>query len=116
MYYTYTPSFRKDHSIIDWLSIVKTKPRSRVQVVEDDNDKVIWEDYVFQMDELVHLNFCVIENIYIDFDVDQLNIILSTGRHKENNNDMRSTLNLTKKMILDKMIKTIKRRIIIKKC
>jgi len=27
VYYTYTPSFRKDRSRVDWLSILKTKPR-----------------------------------------------------------------------------------------
>ena len=27
VYYTYTPSFRKDRSRVDWLSVLKTKPR-----------------------------------------------------------------------------------------
>jgi len=30
VYYTYTPSFRKDHNRVDYLSIVKTKFRSCV--------------------------------------------------------------------------------------
>ena len=28
VYYTYTPSFRKDRSRVDWLSILETKPRA----------------------------------------------------------------------------------------
>ena len=27
VYYTYTPSFRNDQSRVDWLSVLKTKPR-----------------------------------------------------------------------------------------
>jgi hypothetical protein len=33
VYYTYTPSFRKDWSRVDWSSVIKTKPRGRVKVV-----------------------------------------------------------------------------------
>jgi hypothetical protein len=33
VYYTYTPSFRKDRSRVDWLSILKTKPEGHVEVV-----------------------------------------------------------------------------------
>jgi len=33
VYYTYTPSFKKDQSRVDWLSILKTKSRGRVEVV-----------------------------------------------------------------------------------
>jgi len=33
VYYTYTLSFRKDQSRVDWLSVLKTKPRGRVEVV-----------------------------------------------------------------------------------
>jgi hypothetical protein len=45
--------FRKYHFRIDWLSIVKTKFRGRVQVVQDGNDKVTTRDDIFQLDELV---------------------------------------------------------------
>jgi hypothetical protein len=38
VYYTYTPSFRKDQSRVDWLSVLKTKPRGRVEVVQDENE------------------------------------------------------------------------------
>jgi hypothetical protein len=81
---------------------VKTKPKSHVQVVEDE---VIGGDDVFQMDELVdayrvalfaeleNLDFYVIKNTYIDVDVDvdvdvdELNIILSISIHRKNNNE-----------------------------
>jgi len=33
VYYIYTPSFREDLSRVGWLSILKTKPRGRVEVV-----------------------------------------------------------------------------------
>jgi hypothetical protein len=38
VYYTYTPSFRKDRSKVDWLSVLKTKPQGRVGVVQDENE------------------------------------------------------------------------------
>jgi hypothetical protein len=38
VYYTYTPSFRKDQPRVDWLSVLKTKPRGRVEVVQDENE------------------------------------------------------------------------------
>jgi hypothetical protein len=40
VYYTYTSSFRKDHSRVDSLSVVKTKPRGCVKVVQDGNDEL----------------------------------------------------------------------------
>ena len=53
VYYTYTPAFRKDRSRVDWLSILKTKPRGRVEVVQDENeDTSVWDE-VFQVSELV---------------------------------------------------------------
>jgi flagella basal body P-ring formation protein FlgA len=45
---THTPfSFRKDCSRVDWLSILKTKPRGRVEVVQDENDDSNMGDDVF---------------------------------------------------------------------
>jgi len=38
VYYTYTPYFRKDQSRVDWLSISKTTPRGRVEVVQNKNE------------------------------------------------------------------------------
>jgi len=39
-YYTHTSSFRKDHSRVDWLFVVKTKLRGCVKVVQDGNDEL----------------------------------------------------------------------------
>jgi hypothetical protein len=49
VYYTYTPSFKKDHNKIDWLFIVKTKLRShvKVEVIKDDKNEVSKGDDVF---------------------------------------------------------------------
>jgi len=53
VYYTYTPSFRKDQSRVDWLSILKTKPRGRVEVVQDENEDTSVIDEVFLASEVV---------------------------------------------------------------
>ena len=53
LYYTYTPSFRKDRSRVDWLSVLKTKLRGRVEVVQDENKDTSVIDEVFQASELV---------------------------------------------------------------
>ena len=45
VYYTYIPSFRKDQSRVDWLSISKTTPRGRVEVVQNKNeDTSVWDE------------------------------------------------------------------------
>jgi hypothetical protein len=69
---------------------VKTKPRDRVQVVQEDNDELNMVDDVFQIDELVdayrvapstnleeNLDFRLTENIFIDVDDQELNDILN---------------------------------------
>jgi len=53
VYYTYTRSFRKDRSRVDWLSVLKTKPRGRVEVVQDENNDSNMGDDVIQVSELV---------------------------------------------------------------
>jgi hypothetical protein len=53
VYYMYTPSFRKNCLKVDWLSILKTKPKGRVEVVQDENDDSNVGDDVFQVRELV---------------------------------------------------------------
>jgi hypothetical protein len=50
--YIYILFFRNDYNRVDWLSVVKFKSRSLVQVVENANNEVIGGD-VFQMDDLV---------------------------------------------------------------
>ena len=67
---------------------MKNKYRGRVQVVLENNNEVNIVDDVFKIDELVDayrvtpsidleekINFHVIENIFIDVDVDELNDI-----------------------------------------
>jgi hypothetical protein len=39
VYYTYTSFFRKDCLRVDWLSILKTRPRGRVEVAQDENNE-----------------------------------------------------------------------------
>ena len=53
VYYTYTLSFRKDRSRIDWLYVLKTKYRDRVGVVQDENEDTSVQDEIFQVSELV---------------------------------------------------------------
>ena len=89
---TYTPSFRKDRSRVDWLSVLKTKPRGRVVVVQDENEDTSVRDEVFQVSELVephqlaplieleeNSNFRVFDDSLVDVDTKELNIILSSS-------------------------------------
>jgi hypothetical protein len=100
VYYTYIVFFRNDRSMVNWLSVVKTRPRSHVEVVQDVNNEVITGDDVFQIDELVdvyrvapstnleeNLNFHVAENIFIDVDFEELNDVLKASRHTEVDED-----------------------------
>jgi len=94
VYYTYTPSFRKDQSRVDWLSVLKTKPRGRVEVVQDENeDTSVW-DGVFQVSELFepyrvahsidleeNSNFRVFDYSLVDVDAEELNVVLSSSGH-----------------------------------
>jgi len=90
VYYTYTSSFRKDWSRVDWLSILKTKPRGCVEVVQDEKEGTNVIDEVFQASELVepyrvapsidlekNSNFCVFDDSLVDVDAEELNDILS---------------------------------------
>ena len=95
VYYTYTPSFRKDRSRVDWLSVIKTKPRGSVEVIDqDENEETSVRDEVFQVSELVepywvapsieleeNSNFRVSNDSLVDVDVDveELNVDLSSG-------------------------------------
>ena len=40
MHYIYTPSFRKDRNIINWLFVVQTKSMSHFQIVHIDINKL----------------------------------------------------------------------------
>jgi hypothetical protein len=47
VYYTYTLSFLKDRSRVNWLSVLKTKLRGRVEFVQDENEDTSVRDEVF---------------------------------------------------------------------
>jgi hypothetical protein len=92
VYYTYTPFFRKDRSRVDWLSVLKTKPRGCVEVVQDENEDTSVIDEVFQASELVepyrvassidleeNLNFHVFDDSLVDVDAEELNVVLSSS-------------------------------------
>jgi len=92
VYYTYTPSFRKDRSRVDWLSVLKTKPRGRVELVQDENEDTSVQDEVFQVSEVVepyrvapsidleeNSNFCVFDYSLIDVEAKELNVVLSSS-------------------------------------
>jgi len=93
VYYTYTPSFRNDRSRVDWLSVLKTKPRGRVELVQDDNEDTSVRDKFFQVSEFVepyrvaplidleeNLNFHVFDDNLVDVDAEEFNIVLSSNR------------------------------------
>ena len=92
VYYTYTPSFRKDRSRVDWLSVLKTKPRGRVELVQDQNEDTSMRDEVFQVSELVepyrvapsidleeNSNFRVFDDSLVDVDAEELNVVLNSS-------------------------------------
>jgi hypothetical protein len=92
VYYTYTYSFRKDRSRVDWLSVLKTKPRGCVEVVQDENEDTSVRDEVFQVSELVepyrvapsieleeNSNFRVFDDSLVDVDAEELNVVLSSS-------------------------------------
>jgi len=99
--FTYTPFFRKDWSRVDWLSILKTKPRGRVELVQDENEDISVQDEVFQVSESVepyqvapwidleeNSNFCVFDDSLVDVDAEELNVVLiSSGQPNVNEDD-----------------------------
>ena len=79
---------------MDWLSVLKTKPRGRVEVVQDENEDTSVRDEVIQVSELVepyrvapsieleeNSNFRVFNDSLVDVDVDveELNVVLSSS-------------------------------------
>jgi hypothetical protein len=68
---------------------------------------------VTQFTKLKYPNFHTIVNTYVN----ELNVIMSTSRHKKKWMKMiRMILNSMKKMMLDMIIKKMKRKILIKRC
>jgi hypothetical protein len=77
---------------VDWLSVLKTKPRGRVEVVHDENEDTSVRDEVFQVSELVephrvapsieleeNSKFHVFDDSLVDMDAEELNFILSSS-------------------------------------
>jgi hypothetical protein len=71
---------------------VKTKPRSRVEVIHDGNDELTVEDDVFWLGELVNSyrvtssndleeksNFYITDNIFVDVYAKDLNDVLTSN-------------------------------------
>jgi hypothetical protein len=97
VYYTYTPFFRKNRSRVDWLSVLKTKPKGRVEVVQDENEDTSVINEVFQASELVepcrvvlsidleeNSNFHVFNDSLVDVDAEELNVVLSSTSVQKN--------------------------------
>jgi hypothetical protein len=74
---------------VDWLSFLKTKPRGRVELVQDENEDTSVQDEVFQVSELVepyrvassidleeNSNFRVFDDSLVDVDAEELNVVL----------------------------------------
>jgi hypothetical protein len=77
---------------VDWFSILKTKPRGRVEVVQDKNKDTSVRDEVFQVSELVepyrvapsieleeNSIFCVFDDSLVDVHAEELNVVLSSS-------------------------------------
>jgi hypothetical protein len=77
---------------VDWLSVLKMKPRGRVEVVQDENKDTSVRDEVFQVSEVVepyrvapsieleeNSNFRVFDDSLVDVDAEELNFVLSSS-------------------------------------
>jgi hypothetical protein len=85
---------------VDWLSVLKTKPRGRVELVQDENEDTRVRDEVFQVSELVepyrvapsidleeNSNFCVFDDSLVDVDTEELNVVLSCRKQANDDED-----------------------------
>jgi hypothetical protein len=82
-------------------------------------DKLIDQYRVALYTKLENLNFHVTENTYVDVNVDELNVILSTNEYwkVDDDNDDDDEIDLEfKKIMLVMTMKKIKRMILIKRC
>jgi hypothetical protein len=74
------------------VSVLKTKPRGRVELVQDENKDTSVRDEVFQVGELVepyrvapsidleeNSNFRVFDDSLVDVDAEELNVVLSSS-------------------------------------
>jgi hypothetical protein len=87
---------------------LKAKLKGRVEVVQDENDDSNVGDDVFQVSELVepyrvapsidlkeNSNFHVFDNIFVDGDVEELNVVLnSSGQAQVDEDDDSNDINV----------------------
>jgi len=106
--HTHTPFFKNDCPRVDWLSVVKTKPKGRVEVGQEGNNELIIGYDVFQLGELVNpyrvapsnnfkkknSNFHINKNIFVDVDVDELNDVLNSSKHTQVDEDDSNEINV----------------------
>jgi hypothetical protein len=122
VYYTYTPSFKNDRSRVDWLSVLKTKPRGRVELVQDENEDTNVQDEVFQVSELVEpyrvapsidleesSNFRVFDDSLVDVDAEELNVVLISSGQANVNEVIISILKITMKVMTIQLTTTKKK-------
>jgi hypothetical protein len=77
---------------VEWLSVLKMKPRGRVEVVQDEKEDTSVRDEVFQVSELVepyqvapsieleeNSNFHVFNDSLVDVHAEELNVVLSSN-------------------------------------
>jgi hypothetical protein len=77
---------------VDWLFVLKTKLRGRVELVQDENEDTSVQDEVFQVNELVepyrvapsidleeNSIFRVFDDSLVDVDAEELNVVLSSS-------------------------------------
>ena len=76
-----------------WLSVLKMKPRGRVELVQDEKEDTSMRDEVFQVSELAkpyrvapsidleeNSIFCIFNDSLVDVDAEELNVVLSSNR------------------------------------
>ena len=82
------------------MSVLKTKPRGHVKLVQDKNEDTSVRDEVFQVSELVepyrvapsidleeNSNFRVVDDSLVDVDADEFNVVLSSSGQANVNED-----------------------------
>ena len=69
---------------MDWLSVLKTKPRGCVEVVQDENEDTSVRDEPYRVAPSIELeensNFRAFGDSLVDVDTEELNFVLSSSR------------------------------------
>jgi len=68
---------------VDWLSVLKTKPRGCVEVVQDENEDTSVRDEPYRVAPSIELeensNFRVFDDSLVDVEAEELNVVLSSS-------------------------------------